>query len=301
VGKVPPFVALPTLFQAPPVDGVWPGQTAGFLGPRFDPLVVQGDKASARFALPALAPTPDVDGERLAARRALLSALNRSLPRSSARERFSVQDDLNEQALRLVGPSRLVRAINLGLEPVAVRERYGPHLFGQGLLLARRLVEADVPLVTVYWIDPTPAGAGGGEYDSHGRIYWHMRQRLLPPTDRALAALVTDLSERGLLNDTLLVVMSEFGRTPRINKDAGRDHWPDAQSILLAGAGISGWSIYGATDRLGARPVDRPVTPPDLGQTLLHLLGVPADFEIHDRLGRPLPASRGHVLHDLIA
>jgi hypothetical protein len=301
VGKLPPFVSLPTLFQAPPVDGIWPGQTAGFLGPRFDPLVVHGDKESARFDLPALELPAEVSAERLAARRALLSAVNRSFARSSAREPFSIHDDLNEQALGLMGASRLARAINLACEPAAVRQRYGRHLFGQGLLLARRLIEVEVPLVTVYWIDPTPPGEGGGEYDSHGRIYWHMRHRLVPPTDRGLSALVTDLGERGLLPDTLLVVAGEFGRSPRLNKQAGRDHWPQAQSILLAGAGISGGSVYGATDSWGAQPIDHPVTPPDLGQTILHLLGVPADFELNDRLGRPIPASRGTVLLDLIA
>jgi len=298
--KLPPFVCLPTLFAAPPVEGIWPGQTAGFLGPRFDPLVVPGDKQSARFALPSVELPADVDDERLAARRSLLSTLNHSFASSDTRRLFSIQDELNDRAFSLVGASALARAINLSLEAEAVRDRYGSHLFGQGLLLARRLAEAGVPLVTVYWIDPTPAGEGGGEYDSHGRIYWHMRHRLVPPTDRALSALVTDLAERGLLRDTLLVVIGEFGRTPRLNQQAGRDHWPHAQSILLAGAGISGGSIYGATDRLGAHPIDRPVTPPDLGQTILHLLGVPADFELNDRLGRPILASRGRVLPDLL-
>lgn len=299
--NLPPFVSLPMLFQAPPVEGVWPGQTAGFLGQRFDPMVVQGDKASARFTLPSLELPAEVNADRLLARHTLLTALNHVGSQAGAGERLLIQDDLTEQAFGLVGGSALARAANLELEPEATRERYGRHLFGQGLLLARRLSEAGVPLVTVYWLDPTPAGDGGGEYDSHGRIYHHMRQRLLPPTDRALSALVTDLADRGLLDDTLLVVMSEFGRTPRINAQAGRDHWPQAQSILLAGVGISGGSIYGATDRQAAYPVDQPVTPPDLGQTILHLLGVPANLELQDRLGRPIRASRGEVLQDLIA
>ncbi len=158
-----------------------------------------------------------------------------------------------------------------------------------------------MPLVTVHWIDPEPPGPGGGEYDSHGRIFAHMRNRLVPPTDRALAALVSDLWERGLNDDTLLVVMSEFGRSPMINKDAGRDHWPEAQSILLAGAGISGGAIHGATDKIAARPVSDHVTPPDLGQTLLHLLGVPPDFELRDPQGRPVRASQGVVNHKLLS
>jgi hypothetical protein len=173
-------------------------------------------------------------------------------------------------------------------------------LFGQGLLLARRLAEAGVSFVTVYWIDPTPPGPGGGEFDSHGRIYAHMRERLLPPTDRALSALLEDLWDRGLHQDTLVVVMSEFGRAPRLNKDAGRDHWAEAQSILLAGAGISGGTVYGATDKHAAYPISDPVSPPDLGQTILHLLGVPADLELHDPQGRPIRASQGTVIDRLI-
>src|SRR5262249_48991365 len=157
--------------------------------------------------------------------------------------------------------------------PPAPRDRYDRHLFGQGLLLARRLIEADVPFVTVYWIDPAPPGPGGGEFDSHGYIYKHMRERLLPPADRALSALLEDLWARGLQEDTLVVVMSEFGRSPRLNKDAGRDHWPEAQTILLAGAGIPGGTVHGATDRFAAYPASDPVTPPDLGRTILHLLG----------------------------
>jgi hypothetical protein len=201
----------------------------------------------------------------------------------------------------LVDSAALARAADLGCEREAVCDRYGRHLFGQGLLLARRLIEAGVPLVTVYWIDPTPPGPGGGEFDSHGRIYHHMRHRLLPPADQGLAALVADLWDRGLHHDTLLMVFSEFGRTPTINKDAGRDHWPFAQSILLAGAGISGGSVYGATDPHGAYPTCDPVTPPDLGQSILYLLGVPSDLELHDVQGRPIRASQGVVNHRLIA
>ena len=128
-----------------------------------------------------------------------------------------------------------------------------------------------------------------------------MRERLLPPADRALSALLEDLWDRGLHKDTLVVVMSEFGRTPRLNKDAGRDHWAEAQSILLAGAGISGGTVYGATDKHGAFPVSDPVTPPDLGQTILHLLGVPADLELRDPQGRLLRASEGRVNEQLVS
>jgi hypothetical protein len=168
-------------------------------------------------------------------------------------------------------------------------------------LLARRLIEAEVPLVTIYWIDPTPAGAGGGEYDSHGRIYHHMRNRLVPPTDRGLSSLFADLSDRGLLRDTLVVVMGEFGRTPRLNADAGRDHWPQVQSILLAGAGVTGGTVHGASDRFGAEVASCPVTPPDLTQTIFHLLGVPPGLELRDLEGQLVRACQGTVVDGLLS
>jgi Protein of unknown function (DUF1501) len=298
---VPPFACLPSLFQAPPVDGIWPGQNGGFLGRRFDPLVIPGDKGSARFKLSSIELPTEVSADRLSSRRTLLTQLDRTDRHAASRQQAFTHDECAAQAFELLGASRFGKATELAREPDRVHERYGRHLFGQGVLLARRLIEAELPLVTVYWNDPTPAGAGGGEYDSHGRIYHHMRNRLVPPTDRALSALFADLSERGMLDDTLVIVMGEFGRTPRLNKDAGRDHWPQVQSILLAGAGISGGAIYGASDRIGAFPAADPVTPPDLGQTILHLLGIPADFVIHDQQGQAFAASPGKVVAGLMA
>lgn len=299
-GQLPPFVALPTLFQ-PPGNGIWPGQDGGFLGKRYDPFVIRGDKRTAEFAAAAIATPDEVTLDRLATRRALREGLmGNTLPRGP-RGRLAEMDDFYAQAFSLMGSQRLLAALDLSREPQGVHELYGRHLLGQGLLLARRLIEASVPLVTVYWIDPTPPGLGGGEFDSHGQIYRHMRQRLFPPTDQALAALYGDLAARGLLEDTLVVCMAEFGRTPRINAQAGRDHWPQAQSILLAGAGITGGTIYGATDASAAYPVSDPVTPPDLAQTILHLLGVPPELELSDPLGRPLPACRGTAVPGLMA
>ncbi len=296
-----PFVSLPTLFRAAPVEGVWPGQTAGFLGHRYDPLVLEGDKQTAKFRFPEIELPGEMTAERLQNRRGLLAHFDQ-LRREGFDERSAQgKNAVYQQAWSLLDSPALRRAADLEQEPPHVRQRYGNHLFGQGLLLARRLIEADVPLVTVYWIDPTPAGAGGGEYDSHGRIYWHMRNRLLPPSDRALSALFADLWERGLQDDTLVVVMSEFGRTPKINKDAGRDHWPSAQSILLAGAGVSGGTIHGATDKWAANPVADPVTPPNLAQSIFHLLGVPAHLEAPDAQGRLLRVNEGQVDHKLIS
>ena len=288
--SLPPFVSLPTLFEAPPVEGIWPGQNAGFLGRRFDPFVISGAKQTAQFSAPSIELPEDVRPNRLVDRREILTQLD-----LARRATVGQTGPLWEQAFSLLGSSRVREAVDLMREPDAMHERYGRHLFGQGLLLARRLMEADARFVTVYWVDPTPPGFGGGEWDSHGRLYWHMRNRLAAPADRALAALISDLTERGMLEDTLLVVMSEFGRTPRFNADAGRDHWPQAQSILLAGPGITTGVVHGRTDRYAAYPDVDPVTPPDLGQSMLHLLGVPAEVLIRDLEGRPVPASMGRA------
>ena len=240
----------------------------------------------------------ELTAHRLQDRRDLL----RQLTLSPVDETQAVRswNEIGDQAWSLLDSRDFRRAGHLDEESPGVRDRYGRHLFGQGLLLARRLSEAGVPFVTTYWIDPTPPGPGGGEFDSHGFIYKHMRERLMPPADQALSALFQDLRDRGLEEDTLVVVLSEFGRTPHINKDAGRDHWPEAQTILLSGAGISGGTVHGATDRHAAFPTADPVTPPDLGQSILHLLGVPAHLELHDSQGRPFQASTGRVDEKLI-
>ena len=183
------------------------------------------------------------------------------------------------------------RAVQLDREPPRSRDAYGRHLFGQGCLLARRLLEAGVPLVTVYWHYEGPDDSP--VWDTHENNFRHLRERLVPPADRAAAALIDDLAARGLLDETLVVVMGEFGRSPRINRQAGRDHWAPVQSVLLAGAGVPGGTAYGASDRTGGYPADRPVTPADLAATVLHRLGVPAGLEVRDRTGRPLRACEG--------
>jgi uncharacterized protein (DUF1501 family) len=151
----------------------------------------------------------------------------------------------------------------------------------------------------VYWHYEGPDDSP--VWDTHENNFPHLKNRLMPPTDRAFAALLTDLTERGLLDDTLVVCLGEFGRSPRINKQAGRDHWAFVQSVVLAGAGVQGGRTYGSSDRIGAYPAEQPVTPADLTATLLHLLGVPAEAEIEDRLGRPLRVCTGSPVRGLIA
>jgi len=297
---VPPFVQLPKVL-GPPNYQRWPGQNGGFLGRRFDPLLVDGDKTTARFRLPEIDLPADVSTRRLDLRRLLLDRLDRAFRIAESHPRLNDVDISYRQAFNLIRSPRISQAVDLQRESQATRDLYGPHLFGQGLLTSRRLLEAGVPLVTQYWIDPEPAGDGGGEYDSHGRIYHHYPKRLVPSTDKALAAMFVDFEQRGLLEDTLVVVMGEFGRTPKINAKAGRDHWAQCQSILLAGAGITGGSVLGSSDKIAAFPASHHVRSIDLAQTILHLLGVPPDLQLRDPEGRAIPACRGMVIPELFA
>ncbi|PYK07920.1 MAG: hypothetical protein DME61_11475 [Verrucomicrobia bacterium] len=184
-------------------------------------------------------------------------------------------------------------AFSLAKEPPHVRDFYGPTPFGRNCLLARRLVEAGVPLVTVY-------SFGNRDWDTHSANFSTLKNTLLPPTDRGLTALLEDLSNRGLLEETLVVWMSDMGRTPRINRDAGRDHWSFCYSILLAGAGIRGGQVYGSSDRAAAYPSTNPVIPADVAATIYHCLGIDPHAHISDQQGRPLIVSCGQPLHALL-
>jgi arylsulfatase A-like enzyme len=201
------------------------------------------------------------------------------------------------QAFDTIRSREVAEAFAIEREPARLRERYGRGLFGQGCLLARRLLEAGVGLVTVYWHYEGPDDSP--VWDTHWNNFTHLRQRLAPPTDQAVAAVLDDLHQRGLLDDTLVICMGEFGRTPRINNMAGRDHWSSLQTILLAGAGIRSGIVHGSSDRQGGVPASDPVVPADLTATFLHLLGVPADLEFTDRLQRPLRACTGSVVPGL--
>jgi hypothetical protein len=225
-------------------------------------------------------------------------------------------DKLYRQAFRVMDAPETAKAFALDREPPRVRERYGMNVFGQSLLLARRLVEAGVRLITVCWPDrtnpeafinngvkdPTPVP----EWDTHGNKvgktpnFPTLRDSCLPALDRASSALLDDLTARGLLEQTLVICTGEFGRSPRINPDAGRDHYGHVFSAMLAGAGIRGGQVYGSSDREGAHPADRPVTPGDFAATLYHCLGVPPDAEIHDRLGKPQRICTGQVITGLL-
>jgi hypothetical protein len=187
------------------------------------------------------------------------------------------------------------RLFELSQEPPALRDRYGRHRLGQSLLLARRLVEGGVNFVAVF--DGQTNGQDAN-WDSHEKLFAR-HQQLIPPSDQALSALLDDLDARGLLETTLVVALGEFGRTPRINKNAGRDHWPDCYSVLLAGGGVIGGAVYGASDKIGAYPAADPVTPADLAATIYWSFGLDPATEIRDQTSRPFRLAEGEPLRKL--
>jgi hypothetical protein len=295
-GGVPTFASLPEVIKDAAVN-TFPGQDGGLLGSRYAPFRVEANAERTGFLPSELVLPADVPLERLAGRQGLLGRLDRAARWADAGAAQD-RDAWGQKALDLIRSPGVRRALDLRREPAALRERYGRHLFGQGCLLARRLLEAGVALVTVYWHYEGPDDSP--VWDTHENNFAHLRRRLMPPTDEAFAALLDDLSARGLLDDTLVVCLGEFGRSPLVNRKAGRDHWSAAASVVLAGAGLPAGCAYGATDRDGAYPADRPVSPADLTATLLHLLGVPADLEVRDRAGRPLRACQGSPITGLV-
>ena len=294
---VPPFAALPEVIKDANVNEI-PGQGGGFLGKRYDPFRIDGNPQTGQFRPPAILLPEDVTPARLAERKLLAERIDTAYRAADRRSAAGNLDAYRQQALHLLSAPAVQRAFALDQESVQLREAYGPHLFGQGCLLARRLLEAGVQLVTVYWHYEGPDDSP--VWDTHENNFPHLRNRLAPPTDAAVSALLDDLASRGLLEETLVIVMGEFGRSPKINSKGGREHWPQVQSILLAGAGIRAGEVYGASDRDGGLPAESPVTPADLTATFLHLLGIPPHTEIHDATGRPLVASEGEVVRGLL-
>ncbi len=284
-----------------------PGQNAGFLGAAHDPfrVLVTPD---ARVLPPPFTPRDDVARDRLDQRAALLARVDRHLARLDSLARHGSLDAYQKQALALLARPAVRSAFDLGHEPAPLRLRYGSNRHGQSVLLARRLVEAGSRFVTVYWgKERQDWGAGRGvvlannPWDTHRNHFPLVKDELLPRADRALAALVEDLQERGLLDSTLVVWMGDFGRTPRIDaRWASRDHWPHANTVLFAGAGLPGGAVLGRTDRHAAEVTDHPVSPADLTATIFDLLGADPAATIHDAQGRPHRLSEGRPIRALL-
>ncbi len=301
----PPSV-LPASVTVPrPVghDGVtYAGTHAGFLGPRHDPLELKeapnaGVQPSHSLDLPE-----GLASARLIARQGLLKLIEAEERRLEVVRAGAGLDASREQALRLLASPQAKRAFDLDREDPRTRDRYGRNEYGESFLMARRLVEAGVRLVSVNWMYFMPNGRIANVWDNHGGTaglggitgYAMLKEKYcLPPLDQGLSALLEDLDQRGLLDETLVVAVGEFGRTPKINPAQGRDHWGACGSAVLAGGGVRGGQLYGASDRIGAFPSENPVSPEDLLATIHHALGIDPASEIRDREGRPFRISEG--------
>jgi hypothetical protein len=300
-GSVPTYVMVPDVL----IENAFltPGQFAGWLGSRYEAFRVVGDPSQPGFSVPALGRSPEVTGERLAERRVLLDRLNARRPDLAATLAGRELGPYYERAFDLVTSSRAQAAFQIGAEPPRVRDRYGLTRFGQSVLLARRLVEAGVRFVNVHW----PNVGGGANWDTHSNGFRRLKETLLPPTDRALAALLDDLADRGLLETTLVLVLTEFGRAPQIGRTfqnsggpGGRDHWSNCFSVLLAGGGVRGGQTYGCSDAKGAYPAEKGSSPADLTATVYRALGIDPHVTLHDAQGQAHQLCPGNPLTELL-
>lgn len=297
VAGVPTFVAYPHVLR----DGaISPGQHASFLGKQCDPYFFQGDPNSSDFALPELQLPADIDMDRLGRRRDLVKLIDedRRLLETSAEAKGL--DTLQEQALQILSSTGLRDALDLSREDSALRDAYGRTTYGQSCLLARKLVESGVRFVTVYFSQGI-GGKGSEGWDTHQENFKDLRERLLPMSDQTVPTLISDLESRGLLQDTLVLWMGEFGRGPQIgDRDGkGRGHWPDCYTVMMAGGGVRGGKIFGQSDAKGAYPAADPVGPEDIAATLYWALGIDPASEVLDTQGRPLPISSGQPIRAL--
>jgi hypothetical protein len=306
---LPGGVMLPTFLMEGPL--VWPGQHAGFLGPRHDPWQIRQDPNQPDFRVSELALPDGFSVERLQQRRDWLDTIEsqRELWQAKAETQTPTRADAagdpiarqRDQAYTLLLSGKVAHAFQLDREDPRVRDRYGRHMFGQSLLLARRLIQAGVPIVQV--------NMGRVQlWDTHSANFKSLKNRLLPPTDQGVSALLDDLAATGLLDETLVIVTGEFGRTPRIgsttgnaNGPDGRDHWSKVFSALFAGAGVRGGQAIGQSDRNGAYPASRPYTPADFAATVYHALGIDPETELRDRLNRPIRLCNGSPIEPLFS
>jgi len=291
-GLLPPYVITPW----PHCDStayITPGQFGGCLGARYDPLVLGADPNAPHFRLPNISLAKAVTPARLQERHRLLTCLDESTGR---RLPFLQSFSANQaKAFAMVTAPEVQRAFDLSLEPPRVRDRYGRHTWGQSHLLARRMIEAGVRFVTT-------VNGPSITWDTHKDNFNQLKKRLVPPMEQAFAALLDDLSDRGLLESTLVVWMGDFGRTPVINKDAGRDHWPRCYSMILAGGGIRGGMVFGESDGQGAYPRTNPVTPADVHATVFAALGYDAQRITYlSPEGRPFPLSSGAPIRQILS
>lgn len=292
--NLPPFVAFPYRMRNGPAPS--PGQHAGFLGALHDPLLVTADPSAADFQVDELAAPADIAPIRLSDRQQLLGQVDADFRLGD--QLLESMNEYQRRAFNLLNTPRTRQAFDVSQESEATREAYGRNVVGQSYLLGRRLVEAGVPFVSVY--SPV-ANVDDPSWDTHQNNFPRLKNELLPPADRALAALLDDMHARGLLDDILVAWVTEFGRTPKIgvirsnntNNVTGRDHWPGCYSVVLAGGGVPGGCYFGSSDRLGWYPKENPIHVADLIATFYDAFGIDPRGTIHDSLGRPFVLSEG--------
>lgn len=293
-GTLPAAITLPWYVSHPSAPGGRaPGQHGGMLGHGYDPFVIEGDPNAANFQVSGLSLPANLSLAQLQSRRELMKVVDNQIgDLDGAARGFS---DQQQRALELISAPDSRQAFDLSEEDPRTRDRYGRHIHGQCVLMSRRLCEAGVPLVCVNWHND-----GKNFWDTHGSNFVRHKNDLMPPADLAFSALLEDLAARGMLDDTLVVWVGEFGRAPRISgNSAGREHWPFCYSAVLAGGGVRGGQVYGRSDAIGDRPAANPVSPADLTATVYHALGVPHDLAVTDRQDRPIHLTSGTPLVEL--
>jgi hypothetical protein len=301
-GGMPTFVAYPHVLR----DGsITPGQHASFLGKTYSPLLITQDPNSADFRLPELSLPETLSLDRLENRREVQKLIDQQTELLEISPTAQGIDKLYQKALGMLTSPKVRQAFDLSKESTALRDRYGRTTYGQSCLLARRLVEAGARFVNVYFANNIGGRENTGGWDTHAfdmkPMYPILKNYLLPVTDQAVPTLLEDLDSRGLLDDTLVVWMGEFGRTPRINANGGRDHWPACYTVLFAGGGVKRGHVHGASDRTASYPAADPAKLDDVAATMFALLGLDPHTEIRDALNRPLPISEGNPIAGVMA
>ncbi len=292
-GPMFPFAIVPHRMDV--AGGRRVGQFAGMLGAKYDPMLTGGDPNEDGFRLEHLPLQPNEQLPTIRRRLGLVDQLNEQ---TDYLNRGLLAQSLNTaqaKALDVISSDKVRKAVDLSSVDTATRERYGRTLFGQSVLLGRRLLDAGSRLVQCNW--QRTQGRNGFAWDTHWNNFSALKEDLIPPYDRAFYALMTDLEETGQLAETLVVVASEFGRSPKVTlKNGGREHWPDVYTVSFAGAGIKGGQVYGSSDKIGAYPADNPTTPADFLATIYHFLGIDPHQESHDQQGRPFQLSKGNPI-----
>lgn len=309
-GPLPPFVSMMPVVPngAPRFVESTHGQDGGWMGPLYHPMRIDADGSKPGYRVGEFDLRAEVSTSRSDDRRSLLNQLDGQKRMMDAHVDSQATKAHYQRAFELLSTPEVTRAFDLSREPTALRERYGMNVHGQSVLQARRLVEAGVPLVTVFW--PNDGITNVSVYwDTHNRNFIDLKERLCPVTDRAFSALLDDLQGRGMLDETLILWTGEMGRTPRLGQSVvggagagkdGRDHWPHCFTSILAGGGIKGGAIYGSSDRYAAYPATNPVSPSDIAATVYHCLGVDPHMSVYDKLNRPMSLCEGEPIRSIL-